>query len=52
MGEIKRYKVKLWFVYSDTVEVDAYSKEEAKDNALDLAEPTYEYWQDAEVEEL
>ena len=44
-----KYKVKLIYKYSDTVHVEAFSKEEAIEKALEECDEKYESFYDAEV---
>lgn len=52
MSELKEYRVKLTYLYSDIVEVTAESKKEAIALAQDIVDERFEYWYDAEVNEL
>ncbi len=47
-----KYKVKLIFLYTDTVEVEADNKKDAVDKATDNCEEQYECFYDAEVSEI
>ena len=44
-----KYKVKIRFIYSDIVEVEAGTKKEAVSFALDDCQEEYEYFYDATV---
>lgn len=48
----KKYKVKLVFKYSDSVEVEADNEEDAIRKALDVADEVYECFYDAEAMEV
>lgn len=52
MTDIKEYRVKLTYLYSDTVRVSAKSQQEAIDLAQEIVDEQYEAWYDAEVTEL
>lgn len=45
------YKVKLKFIYSDVVHVEAESEEQAIEIAMPFCQAEYECFLDAEVEE-
>lgn len=47
-----KYKVKIIEMHSDTVEVEADSKEEAISEALEVAECDFETFYDAEVDKV
>jgi hypothetical protein len=47
-----KYKVKIQYIYSDTVEVEANSEFEAKTIALDDCDEQCEYLYDLQVERL
>jgi hypothetical protein len=47
-----KYKVKIEYVYTDTVEVEANSVYEAKSVALDVCDEKLSYLYDLTVEEM
>jgi len=47
----QKYKVKLKFIYSDIVHVEAETEEDAIEEALKHCQEEYEAFYDAEVEE-
>ena len=51
MTELKNYRVKLIYIYSDTLEVEASTREEAIELAQQQANEEFEYFYDAYVEE-
>ena len=52
MSELRTYKVRLTYLYSDTIEVDATSKQEAIELASLEANEEFECALDAEVTEI
>jgi hypothetical protein len=49
---MKKYRVKLIFRYTDTVEVEAENSEEAVGRALDECNEQYECLEDSRVTEI
>ena len=49
--ELIKYKVKLSFVYSDIVHVEAEDEKEAIKKAIEECEEEYEYFYDSETEQ-
>lgn len=45
----REYTVKLTFIYSDTVKIEASNKDEAIHKASFIAEETYDYAYDSEI---
>lgn len=48
---MKKYRVRLVFMYSDVVHVEADNKEDAIEKAMDECEEQYECFYDASVTE-
>ena len=51
MTELKNYRVKLTYLYSDTINIQATTREEAIELAQQQANEEFEYFYDAYVEE-
>ena len=46
---MKKYKVKLIFLYSDTLHIEAEDEEGAETKALDICQEKYECYYDSEI---
>ena len=48
---MKKYKVKLMFVYSDIIHVEAENEKEAEHLAFKECQEEYDYYYDSKIEE-